>query len=1031
MIRYRGPRGRFAPSVPRTPMKEICFIFYKLIVLCLSISSIFLMRCVDSSATSGQGPVEAEHALSTFRIHPDFKIELISSEPVISDPVDMEIDEYGRLYILEMHGYPLDTSRTGEVKLLRDKNGDGRFEESIVFADSLVLPFGIMRYKKGLLVADAPDVIYLEDTTGDGRADIRNTLLTGFAFTNAQMNAGNPLYALDNWIYLTSEAGGTYQIYNNIFSFIGEDIVFAGLTSSPRIPLEGTGRTIRFRPDDHQLELTSGTTQFGHSFDTWGNHILGNNSNHVYHEVIAASYLKRNPDLLVSDATESLSDHGSDVFPITEKPERQLLTHVGIFTSACGNTLYTGGAFGQPYDNALHFVAEPVSNLVHADLLKNRGVSFTASRVGTDSSKEFLASTDAWFRPVNMYVGPDGALYLLDYYREIIEHPEWMSEEAVKEGKLYNGRDRGRIYRISRTDAKPAYWTEGIHLGDATDEELVRQLSNRNSWWRLNAQRLLVDRRSIEVVPDLVRIARTSTSEMARLHALWTLEGLKKLTPELIQHALKDPVAGIRQNAIRLLEPHLTTDPELQWLLLPMSEDPDAKVRFQLLCTLGSINSSESVQVRNHLLFEAVDDKWVQIAALSASQLQPGPLLKGVISNFKTDAPGYASLIERLTGLVAVTATAKEIRHLIAQSTRTTLNTPEWQVAVLTGLARGLERKTKSAAIFRDEQSRLIEAFFQHPSAGVRNASLQILKAVQMKENADAKSAIRKAASIAKDVDTPDERRVEAIQFLVLGNPGAHASLLKGLVIPQEKHAVQVAALKTLSEIPDQTVSRFILGRWTALTPEVRHTAINTFLESEDRVTLLLDALDSGRIQKASIHFYQATQLMTQPNEKIRKRARSIFAHNDEGNVTQQYQAALSMKGDERKGKSVFQRNCAICHQVRGEAGFSFGPDLATVQNWQPRSIMAHILAPNLSIAPGYELWAVELINGEYRQGIISSETPAAITLKNAGSSEQMINRRDIKALKTLNISAMPPGLENNISEHDMADLLAFLRKNN
>lgn len=997
----------------------------------LSASSVFFMRCGNPAVNSGEGPLEPSDALSTFRIEAGFKIEMISSEPVISDPVDMEIDEYGRLYVLEMHGYPLDTSRTGKVKLLRDKDGDGRFEESTLFADSLVLPMGIMRYKKGLLVADAPDVIYLEDTTGDGRADIRNTLLTGFAFTNAQMNAGNPLYALDNWIYLTSEAGGTYQIYNNLFSFVGEDIVFAGLGSSPRIPLEGTGRTVRFRPDDHQLELTSGTTQFGHSFDIWGNHILGNNSNHVYHELIAASYLKRNPHLLVSDATETLSDHGSDVFPITENPEWQLLTNVGIFTSACGNTLYTGGAFGQPYDNAMHFVAEPVSNLVHADLLKDRGVSFTASRAGANPRKEFLASTDAWFRPVNMYVGPDGALYLSDYYREIIEHPEWMSEEAVKEGRLYNGKDRGRIYRISRADAKVEPWTTGIHLGDATDKELVQQLSNPNSWWRLNAQRLLVDRRSMEVVPDLVHLAKTSTSEMARLHALWTLEGLKKLTPELIEHALKDPVPGIRQNAIKLLEPYLSTYPELEKLLLPMSDDPDAKVRFQLLCTLGSIHSPASTEVRDYLLFQGVDDKWIQIAALSASRLQAGPLLKQVITDFKADAAGYASLTERLTGLAAATGTAEEIQHLIAESTRTRLKIAEWQVPVLTGLARGLERNSKSAVIFREEQSRLIHAFFRHPSAGVRNASLQILKAVAIKDNAEVKSAIRKAASIAQDVNAPDERRVEAIQFLALGNPGAHASLLKGLVVPQEKHAVQVAALNTLSHIPDQTVSKFVLDRWTALTPELRHTAINTFLASEDRVILLLDALDSGRIQKASVHFYQAVQLMTQPNENVRKRARSMFAHNDEAGVTQRYQTALSLKGDEKKGKIVFERNCAICHQVRGKAGVSFGPDLATVQNWQPRSIMAHILAPNLSIAPGYELWSIALNNGEFLQGIISSETPSAITVKNAGSSEKIINRRDIKSLKTLNVSAMPPGLESNIGEDEMADLLAFLRKNN
>lgn len=989
-----------------------------------------MITCGDSRKVSSGGPVEPEDALSTFQLEPGFKIELISSEPVVSDPVDMEIDEYGRLYVVEMHGYPLDTSRVSQIKLLRDNDGDGKFEQSIVFADSLILPFGIMRYKKGLLVADAPDIIYLEDTTGDGRADVRDIMLTGFAFTNAQMNAGNPLYALDNWIYLTSEAGGTYQIYKDKFSFVGDDIVFARLPTSPRIPLEGTGRTVRFRPDTRQLELTSGVTQFGHSFDRWGNHILGNNSNHIYHEVIAAPYLKRNPELLVSDATETLTDHGSDVFPITENPERQLLTNVGIFTSACGNVVYTGGSFGRRYDNATHFVAEPVSNLVHADYLKDNGVSFMASRIGDHPRTEFLASTDAWFRPVNMYIGPDGALYLLDYYREIIEHPEWMSEEAIKSGRLYNGKDRGRIYRISRVDAEPALWTKGIALGDATDEELVNELSNPNSWWRLNAQRLLIDRRSAQAAPLLEQVVRKSTSEMGRLHALWTLEGLAKLTPDLIQSALKDTVAGIRQNAIRLLEPHLSGDPKLEKLLLPLKDDPDPRVRFQLLCTLGSINSPASAEARKHLLFLDLDDKWIQIAALSASSKEAGSLLKEALARFKEGVPAYGSMIGRLTDFVGASGTPGDIANLIHQATQTAFKEDGWQVPVLAGLAEGLEKRKKAPAVFRNEQTLLIKTFFEHPSPAMRNASLQILKVAKIRDNPEVKSAIEKAAAIAKDPNVPDERRAEAIQFLALDNPAAHASLLKGLIVPQEKHAVQVAALNTMSAIPDQTVSKFVLAGWTALTPEIRYTAINTFLSSKDRIPLLLDALDSGKIQKASIHFHQAVELMTQPDEKVRIRARSMFAHNDEANVNKNYKQALNLKGDDGKGKIIYQKNCAMCHQVRGTMGVAFGPDLATVQNWQPQSIMAHILAPNLSIAPGYELWAVELNNGEFVQGIIASETPAAIKVKNTGGIETIINRQDIKSLKTLNISGMPPGLEANISEREMAHLLAFLRKN-
>jgi putative membrane-bound dehydrogenase-like protein len=989
-----------------------------------------IISCTSSS-NSGKGPIEPEEALSTFELEPGFEIELVASEPLVSDPVDMEIDEYGRLYVVELHGYPLDKSGSGKIKLLTDTDGDGRMDKSTVFADGLKMPFGIMRWKKGVIVADAPDVLYLEDTTGDGKADIREIVLTGFAFSNAQMNVSNPVYGLDNWIYLTSESGSTYQIYKKEFGDLGGDIFFPGQPDTPRLPRKGSGRTVRVRPDQKELELTSGRTQFGHSFDKWGHHILGNNSKHIYHEVIAAAYLNRNSDLLVSNATQTLTDHGSEVFPITQNPERQLLTNVGIFTSACGNTTYSGGAFSEPFNDDVSFVCEPVSNIVHADHLKDEGASFTAQRIGRPH-KEFLASTDAWFRPVNMYVGPDGALYVVDYYRQIIEHPEWMSEEAIKSGDLYNGFDRGRIYRITKKDAKPASWTKGLRLGDATNEALVEELSNQNSWWRLHAQRLLVDRASEDVVPPLIQHAINAASPMGRLHSLWTLEGLGELTPELIVQALCDPEAGIRENAIKLAELHLAAAPELAKALLPLQADPDAKVRFQLLCTLGFLDTPESAGARNKLLFNDLDDNWVQIAALSASSSQTFSLLKVVLDNYQQDRPAYASLAQRLASMIGASGKPGNIRTLFQQAASTgSKENKGWQAPVLEGLAEGMGRNPVPNSILKYELPALINICFEHSSTPVRNASLHLLSVTDIQDKSQLNKAVEKAVSIAKDNSLSHEKRAEAIRFLALDNLAQHATMLKKLIVTQELPSVQLAALKTLSLIPDHTVTDYVLEQWPALTPEIREAAISTFLVSPDRVSVLLEAIDSSKIQKASVNFYQRVRLMTVSDEKLRTHARAMFAHHEDEKVNKKYQQALKLKGDAIKGKDIHLQNCAICHQVRGTLGVSFGPDLGTVHNWQPERIMANILAPNLSIAAGYELWVVELNNGETVQGIISSETPGAITLKNAGMLEKTINRQNIKSLRTLNISVMPAGLEKNIDQQQMADLLTFLRQNN
>ena len=213
------------------------------------------------------------------------------------------------------------------------------------------------------------------------------------------------------------------------FGDTGAIIRFPGNPSAPTLPRNANNRNIRFQPDAYKLEMLAGETQYGHTFDPWGHHFLTSNANHIFHEAIQARYLNQNPNLLIADATQDIPDHGNaaEVFPVTQNPEHQLLTDIGVITSSCGITWYQGGLFPDSF-NQVTFIAEPVHNLVHADKISPIGSSYTASRLYP--KQEFLASTDPWFRPVQFYIGPDGALYVIDYYRQIIEHPEWMSEES-------------------------------------------------------------------------------------------------------------------------------------------------------------------------------------------------------------------------------------------------------------------------------------------------------------------------------------------------------------------------------------------------------------------------------------------------------------------------------------------------------------------------------------------------------------------------------------------------------------------------
>jgi putative membrane-bound dehydrogenase-like protein len=962
--------------------------------------------------------------IGDFQIAKGFTIELFAAEPLIRDPVDMEIDEFGRLYVVEMPGYPLDVGGSGRIKLLSDTNGDGQMDSATIFAENLLLPTGIMRWKRGVIVTDAPYVFYLEDANNDGRAEVIDTLLTGFALTNPQHKVNNPVYGPDNWIYLAHEDAVSTDYYQDIFGDEGAEIFYPDYADAPRLSTNAGGRSVRFRPDRRQLEMLSSDTQFGHAFTLWGNHFLVWNANHIYHEVIAARYLERNPHLAVSGSTQSLSDHGdaAEVFPITVNPQHELLTDVGVMTSACGLVTYLGGAFPPPYDENVTFVAEPVSNLIHVDKISPKGATFVATRMFPN--REFLASRDVKFRPVNMYVGPDGALYVVDYYRQFIEHPEWMDEETVRSGALYADSDKGRIYRIAPEGAPKPSWMNNLNLGKASADELIRTLKHPNYWWRINAQRLLVDRNDASLIPALAQVCM-DPEPLGRLHALWTLEGMQALNTEIILQALSDSVAGIRENAICIAELHLGEDPALDSALIKMKDDPDPRVRYQLLLTLGYIDTPEAASARSEMLSREIADPWVRTAALSASNLDITGTLNTMLSQYRTDIPGYAGMIRQLGNMLARSGDMNTIHNIVARATNS--DADPGLDAALDGIAEGWERKRPLPS--RDQQL-LASACVDHPVLSIRQASLRLLKAYANHDAASLNSALQKAARIAFDENINGSERAVAIDMLTLGNAAPYADRLISLVTPNQELPVALAATRTLETLPGDTFATYLVDNWKSLTPELKDPAVRVLMSRPSATSKLLDGIEAGAIQASDVSWPRKVRLMEHSDGALRKKARDLFTRDDTEEVTAKYQSALIATGDPTRGREIFQKNCAICHQVRGKDGVNIGPDLGTVHNWSKEAILAAILAPNLAISSGYDTWSATLGNGETVEGIIASETGSAITLRNAAGTDRTISRQDIRTLKALSVSLMPEGLEQKITPEQMADLLAFLKGN-
>jgi putative membrane-bound dehydrogenase-like protein len=513
------------------------------------------------SSLSNAQPLSPEESLSRIEIEEGFRAELFASEPNVVDPVAMTFDEYGRVFVAEMREMEvlpaLEPGTQATIRLLEDTDGDGRIDKGTVFAEGLSFPSGLAPFDGGLFVLCTPDLLFLRDNTGDGIADEKEVILTGFAQGNAEHRFNNLTWAADNWIYAANGHGG-----GKVFDPKDPDSE----------PLDLTGRDFRFNPWTGEFESVSRQVSggYGLTFDDWGRRFVCHNEIHAMHVILPENYLKRNLNLAVREMGENISADGlvdSPVYPISspqdwriERTTRRAATMAdsfretqlranGYFTASCGVTVYRADLFPPSHQGSL-FVCDAAQNLVHRDLLTENGVSMLAARA--DEGTEFLRSSDQWFRPVNLCLGPEGALYVVDFYREIIETGASIPEDIQAKIDLRAGHDRGRIYRIVPEKVDSTY--QPIRLYSYSSKELVPFLGHPNAWLRQTAQRLLIQRDAQETVPLLRKMVSESETPHGKYHALWALEGLGSLDVESVQKALEDTHPRIRENAIRLSE---------------------------------------------------------------------------------------------------------------------------------------------------------------------------------------------------------------------------------------------------------------------------------------------------------------------------------------------------------------------------------------------------------------------------------------------------------------------------------------------
>jgi putative membrane-bound dehydrogenase-like protein len=944
-----------------------------------------LAPAIDPRRTGGSLPRSPQQSLACLRVRDGLTVDLVAAEPLLASPVAIDFGPDGKLWVAEMLDYPAgvkgDFKPGGRIRVLEDTDGDGIYDKATVFLDNIPFPTGLTVWRRGVLICAAPDILYAEDTDGDGRADVVRKLYSGFGTDNYQARVNSLAYGLDGWVH-----GSCGLFGGRITSHLTGKVLDLG------------NRDFRIQPDTGAIEPATGRTQQGRVRDDRGNWFGCDNSTLARHLVLPDHYLRRNPHVAFPDTISYVPDYpdSTRLFPVGDLQLFKLSGPAGRVTSACGIGVYRDELLGKDCTGNL-FTCEPVNLLVHRLTLSPRGSTFSGRRAAEEKDREFLASTDGWFRPVQVRTGPDGALWVVDMYRFVIEHPRWIPREDLARLDVRAGAGLGRIYRIRPSD-QPL--RKVPRLDRLSTDGLVAALDTANGTVRDLAGQMLLWKKEAGAGPALEKLALGSSHPEARLQALCVLAGLGKLTPDLVEKGLADRDAGVRRHSIRLAEPFLSSLAPGS-ALAKLREDPDAQVRLQLAFSLGEWRDRRSGALLADLATKYPDDPHLLAAALSSVHADNlGAILSGVLAH---RAPPEG-LRQKLLSVAMALGEKEKLAKVLGEVAALREGKAEsWQFAALAAMLEALERRKLALASLGDEG---------------------VIRQVKV--------LVEQARRLAVEEKAADAERISALSLLGRGGGKSADServLLGKLLVPQTSPAVQSAALAALGRIPEESVAATVLAGWKGYSPGLRGQVLDLLLSREIWLEKLLAALEKKELAPGQIDLVRRRRLLQHRDGAIQKRAARVFADAtspDRDKVVKEYAAALSLKGDRVRGKAVFGKSCATCHRLEG-VGHEVGPDLAALANKSPQYLLNEILDPNRNLDTRYIQYLATTRRGLTYTGLLLEDTATSITLRQPEGKVQVVLRADLEELRSSGQSLMPEGLEKDLTKQDVADLIAYL----
>ena len=1007
-------------------------------------------------AADAPKPLSPRESLESFQLAKGLKIELVASEPLIADPTGIAWDEQGRLFVCEIHGYnleghldiielnktgkldkkirriyatpeTLDEARKqtyGRVKLLQDTDGDGRMDRADIWADDLPACFGIVPARGGIIAVTAFKIIYLNDSTGDGKADIRETLFDGFEMHIIERAINNPRWGQDNWIYV---AGANR----------GASVAGPGLKG--RVNL---GRNdFRFKADGSAIEPVTGTNYtFGLSLTDSGDRFLISTGSHALYAIpLPYRYLARNPHVPTPGA---VANAGQDprVFPISKphpwrvarsKDPRWVkfygpmeATANGYLTSACGQLVYRARLLGEKYRDS-HFACDPQQNMVRRSELRRDGAGYRTSRPETERSSEFLASTDQWFRPNGVRTGPDGALYVVDFYREIIEDYSAIPRYLQQQYGLVKGDDRGRIWRISPATSG---YVRPSNLAKLKPAELVVKLNQPAPWQRLTAQRLLIEKKAAAATAELGKSLRAAAHPQGRLQALYALDGLGRLSVDDLLAALADANYCVRLHSLRLADSRLGEDAGLLKKMTAMVDDPDPLVRLQVAMSLGESSKPAAVAALVRLTRERLDERWMKAAILSSVKDIAGELLGGLLDGKKTRPdPGLAESLAMIAGSRRHQA---ELTGLI-EALEKLGKDGALLIPCLRGLYRGLEHGAASSLEDRRARSSLIR-MLKGAEGESLELCLKIAGQLQLSGSRDLKDFYDRLAANAIDENRAEEDRCQVLGFLAAGPFETLAGVSDRLLDPAQSPGIQLASIKAISAMEDPRAGPLLLKNWKNYSPSIQEEVIKAVFSRENRLEALVSGLETRTVPVQSLGALRIDRLLKNPDAPLRQRATKVIGaarlNKDREKIIENYTEALGGKANPVRGKEVFLAQCAKCHRVAGE-GHAIGPDLAQAKNRPDESLLLDVLNPSGIITSGFDTYTLVTKSGRTFSGVVDSESATSVKLRWAEGNTATVLRKDIKLMQAAGKSLMPEDLDKAVSAADLASVFAWLRE--